>query len=360
MKYWNAINIPGKTNVEDAQTSAPSTGNVLAAGNVESMKEAIEAAAQKEVVIGVDMSNSFVESEKVNELSDEYKKMFNQAFSKGDVSVEPVEGTDGYSVSVAVPENASGLVIAENPVPITSDAAYVRTPEEADAAKYMTADEVDPSKYDLSSDYDGNFDVNEGSEKVDEILTNTTENEPSESVSDNGSSIDKNALLSSIFSNGRVAAFADTIAEKVVEKVVEVPEPEVIEPEYSLDDEKLADVIKTIKDYQAKYFEEIPAIHFSNRFLRNITKDVYSAHQDAVIKYEDPDLMDPLFLLYPLTTEDPYMAMGKFWDIVMTKIMDDQSWSDAISRSVTGYEEYIHSLEDDEDEEDDDVESATE
>jgi hypothetical protein len=51
--------------------------------------------------------------------------------------------------------------------------------------------------------------------------------------------------------------------------------------------------------------------------------------------------MDPLFLLYPLTTEDPYMAMGKFWSIVTEKISNNRSWTSAISKSVEEYDEYV-------------------
>ena len=117
-------------------------------------------------------------------------------------------------------------------------------------------------------------------------------------------------------------------------------------------------------NYEEKYFKEIPIKHISKRCLCNITKDVYRAHQDAVEKYEAPELMDPIFLLYPLTTEDPYMAMGKFWDIVMTKILDDRDWQEVIDHSVKEYDDYMEQLaeEENEDEDEDEVvdESANE
>ena len=113
---------------------------------------------------------------------------------------------------------------------------------------------------------------------------------------------------------------------------------------YTLEPDKLEKVIETLNEYEEKYFKEIPIAHLSNRFLRNITKDVYRAHQDAVEKYEAPALMDPIFLLYPLTCEDPYMAMGKFWDIVTTMIFDNPAWESAMNQSVKEYDEYMAQL----------------
>jgi hypothetical protein len=190
------------------------------------------------------------------------------------------------------------------------------------------------------------------------MVTETRVPENSENVSEK--SFDKNALLESIFSNGG-EELASSIAEKVVEKVVETPEP--AEVEYALDEEKYGEIIDTLNKYEEEYFKEIPIKHISNRFLRNISKDVFRAHENAVIKYEDPPLMDPIFLLYPLTTEDPYMAMGKFWSIVTEKISNNRSWTSAISKSVEEYEEYMRmeaEEEDDDADEDDGVESNNE
>lgn len=347
MKYWDCINVPGMTNAEDAKTSAPSAddhavevGTVLDVGGTSlSVTETLKGE--------VTVSSGTV--------SPEYVAMLNNAIGKGDVFVEPVAGTDGYSVSLKVPDNPSGLVVNDNPVPLYEDAGYVRSPEEADAAKYMTADEVDYSAYDSASDFEDipEFDPDEDNPIAD-VETPVEEEKKEESIN-------KADLLAGIYGNGGVdvETLAETIAEKaadkVVEKAVEAAEPP--EPVYTLEPDQLEKVIETLNKYEEEYFKEIPIAHLSNRFLRNITKDVYRAHQDAVEKYEAPALMDPIFLLYPLTCEDPYMAMGKFWDIVMTKILDDHDWQDAIDHSVKEYDEYMAQLAEDEEEDEEESEN---
>lgn len=330
MKFWECINVPGKTNVEGVAESTPPIEET----NVPEVENTDEFDGD---LIGITYNNEYVDNEKVNELSDEYKRIFNQTFNKGEVKIDSIPGTD--AVSVSIPAN----------LPVTTE----KTPEEIDALKYVSVDEVDISQFDA----DGEFEVPEVDKAPDDMiveLSNPTEDTvmvtetrapviDEELTSENGENVseksfDKNALLESIFSNGG-ESFASSIAEKVVEKVVEPPEPQ--EPEYSLDEEKLGEVIDALTKYEEEFFKEIPIKHLSNRFLRNITKDVYRAHQDAVIKYEDPPLMDPLFLLYPLTTEDPYMAMGKFWSIVTEKISNNRSWTSAISKSVEEYDEYV-------------------
>lgn len=338
MKYWDCINVPGMTNAEDAKTSAPSAddhavevGTVLDVGGTSlSVTETLKGA--------VTVSSDTV--------SPEYVAMLNNAIGRGDAFVEPVAGTDGYSVSLKVPDNPSGLVVNDNPVPLYEDVGYVRSPEEADAAKYMTADEVDYSAYDSAADFEDipEFDPDEDNPIAD-VETPVEEEKKEESIN-------KADLLAGIYGNGGVdvETLAETIAEKaadkVVEKAVEAAEPP--EPVYTLEPDQLEKVIETLNKYEEEYFKEIPIAHLSNRFLRNITKDVYRAHQDAVEKYEAPALMDPIFLLYPLTCEDPYMAMGKFWDIVMTKILDDHDWQDVIDHSVKEYDEYMAQLAEDE------------
>ena len=348
MKYWDCINVPGMTNAEDAKTSAPSAddhaveiGTVLDVGGTslsvtETLKDEVTTSS--------------------GTVSPEYVAMLNNAIGKGDIFVEPVAGTDGYSVSLKVPDNPSGLIVNDNPVPLYEDVAYVRSPEEADAAKYMTADEVDYSAYDSAADFEDipEFNPDEDNPIVD-AETPAEEEQKEESIN-------KEELLAGIYGNGGVdvEALAETIAEKaadkVVEKAVEAAEPP--EPVYTLEPDQLEKVIETLNKYEEEYFKEIPIAHLSNRFLRNITKDVYRAHQDAVEKYEAPALMDPLFLLYPLTCDDPYMAMGKFWDIVMTRILDDRDWQEAIDNSVKEYDEYMAQLAEDEEEAEEEDESV--
>ena len=348
MKYWDCINVPGMTNAEDAKTSAPSADD-----------HAVEVGTVLDVG-GTSLSVTETLKDEVTTssgtVSPEYVAMLNNAIGKGDIFVEPVAGTDGYSVSLKVPDNPSGLIVNDNPVPLYEDVAYVRSPEEADAAKYMTADEVDYSAYDSAADFEDipEFNPDEDNPIVD-AETPAEEEQKEESIN-------KEELLAGIYGNGGVdvEALAETIAEKaadkVVEKAVEAAEPP--EPVYTLEPDQLEKVIETLNKYEEEYFKEIPIAHLSNRFLRNITKDVYRAHQDAVEKYEAPALMDPLFLLYPLTCDDPYMAMGKFWDIVMTRILDDRDWQEAIDNSVKEYDEYMAQLAEDEEEAEEEDESV--
>ena len=307
MKYWECLNVPGKTNVEGAKTSAPSLADttVLSVGNVEpdvieAVKNAVNEAEPVQVVETTEIvyTNGYVDNERISEMSDEYKRIFNQAFNRGEVDSEPV--------------------------------TEIEVSEENDTSKYVSVDEVDVSEYDT----DGEFEVPEVDKAPDdEIIEASHPTEDTAMVTEKA--LDKDELLRSIFSNGG-EELATTIAEKVVEKVVETPEPE-----FSLDEEKLKEVIDTLDTYERMYFEEIPIKHLSQRFLRNITKEVYKAHQDAVMKYEDPPIMDPIFLMYPLTTEDPYMAMGKFWDIVMNGIQEHDSWQNTITKSINDYNEYV-------------------
>lgn len=348
MKYWDCINVPGMTNAEDAKTSAPSADD-----------HAVEVGTVLDVG-GTSLSVTETLKDEVTTssgtVSPEYVAMLNNAIGKGDIFVEPVAGTDGYSVSLKVPDNPSGLIVNDNPVPLYEDVAYVRSPEEADAAKYMTADEVDYSAYDSAADFEDipEFNPDEDNPIVD-AETPVEEEQKEESIN-------KEDLLAGIYGNGGVdvEALAETIAEKaadkVVEKAVEAAEPP--EPVYTLEPDQLEKVIETLNKYEEEYFKEIPIAHLSNRFLRNITKDVYRAHQDAVEKYEAPALMDPLFLLYPLTCDDPYMAMGKFWDIVMTRILDDRDWQEVIDNSVKEYDEYMAQLAEDEEEAEEEDESV--
>ena len=328
MKYWECINVPGKTNVTSVDTSTSTLENTheLIANDAESsLVESIKENIQPEITIGC--THEFVNNEKVDELSDEYKRVFNQAFNKGVVKIDSVPGTD--AVSVSVPAD----------LPITTE----NTSEENDN-KYVSVDEVDESNYDNT----GEFEVPDLTPPDDsEIeISHPTENNQLDKDSI------KESLLAGIFGN-----VGEQIADKVVDKLAEkVPEPEVVEvevePEYSLDEKQLNDVVETFNRYEREYFGELTPEHFSTRFLRNIPKHVYRAHQDCVDKYEAPDILDPLFFMYIMLTEDPYLAMGKFINIIRNKLKSDKTWSDAVDNLEIEYDEYVADFAD-EDEEDD-------
>lgn len=298
MRYWNCIFVPGMTNKDVGDPTSP--------------VEEPDIIDVSPIVEDDPVTNS---NETVDVLSDQYKLMRNQAFGVGDTTAD----TNG-----------------ETPCVVSSE----KTPEEIDALKYVSPDDADISNYDIAENSSEEFqtvDPETIGESVPLYVSEENSNQITEPV------VDKSALLSCLFNGGE--DLATTIAEKVVENIVEPPAPE-----FSLDEEKLQNVIDTLGKYEEEYFKEIPIKHLSNRFLRNITKEVYRAHEDATLKYEDPPLMDPIFLMYPLTTEDPYMSMGKFWSIVTEKISNNRKWLSAISKSVSEYDEYMKMLAEEEDE----------
>lgn len=310
MKYWECINVPGKTNVEGATTIAPSV-DVVGVDNVEIV----------DVGYSAEMS-----SEKYPSFSDSYLNI--------------VQSTLG--ISVESNNNIYKYATPDSP----------KTPAEEDALKYISADDVDYSAYNVSvtetdsSTYDAGDvsttvpDITTGEDNkiidvpVDEVISSIPEATPSQ--------INASDILSGIFANSSsLDAIAESVADRVVEKVIEPPEPE-----FALTDEQFEDIVETLNKYEADYFSDIPIAHISKRFLKNITKEIYKAHVAATVKYEAPPLMDPVFLLYPLTTEDPYMALGKFWSIFMDYALapGDSGWCDIIDKSAKEYDEYIKDI----------------
>lgn len=336
MKYWECINVPGKTNVvvsDDVENASSEESNYISPVleceelTPEEMKEITETVHNQGNRIVEPMSPTMFSNEKVDELSDEYKRVFNQAFNKGEVKIDSVPGTD--AVSVSVPAD----------LPITTE-----NPSEENDNKYVSVDEVDESNYDNT----GEFEVPD--------LTPPNDSEIEISHPTENNQLDKDSIKESLLA-GIFGDVGEQIADKVVDKLAEkVPEPEVVEvevePEYSLDEKQLNDVVETFNRYEREYFGELAPEHFSTRFLRNIPKHVYRAHQDCVDKYEAPDILDPLFFMYIMLTEDPYLAMGKFINIIRNKLKSDKTWSDAVDNLEIEYDEYVSDFTD-EDEEDD-------
>lgn len=336
MKYWECINVPGKTGVivsDDVENASSEESNYISPVleceelTPEEMKEIAETIHDQGNNIVEPMSHIF-SNENVNEFSEEYKRVFNQAFNRDVVEIDPVPSTD--TVSDSVP----------------ADSPIEENPSEENDNKYISVDEVDESNYDNT----GEFEVPDLTPSDDsEIETNQLDKD----------SI-KESLLAGIFGN-----VGEEIADKVVDKLAEkVSEPEVVqvevEPEYSLDKKQLDDVVETFNRYEREYFGELTPEHFSTRFLRNIPKHVYRAHQDCVDKYESPDILDPLFFMYIMLTEDPYLAMGKFINIIRNKLKSDKTWSDAVDNLEIEYDEYVADFADEDEDEEDDVDTPSE
>lgn len=326
MKYWECINVPGKTGVvvsDDVENTSSEESNYISP--VLECEELTPEEMKKIAETVHNQGNRIVEPMPPMFSSDEYKRVFNQAFNKGEVKIDSVPGTD--AVSVSVPAD----------LPVTTE-----NPSEENDNKYISVDEVDESNYDNT----GEFEVPD--------LTPSDDSEIEISHPAENNQLDKDSIKESLLA-GIFGNVGEQIADKVVDKLAEkVPEPEVVEvePEYSLDEKQLNDVVETFNRYEREYFGELTPEHFSTRFLRNIPKHVYRAHQDCVDKYEAPDILDPLFFMYIMLTEDPYFAMGKFINIIRNKLNTDKTWSDAVDNLEIEYDEYVADFAD-EDEEDD-------
>ncbi|MBR5296984.1 MAG: hypothetical protein IKU29_03840 [Parabacteroides sp.] len=386
MKYWECINVPGKTGVvvsDDVFSTSSDESNYISP--VLECKE-LTPEEKKEIVETVrDRGNNIVEpmphmfsNEKVDDFSEEYKRVFNQAFNRGVVKINSVPGTDGVSVSVPTDsqttETISGLMVKTDntgtEIKDVSSVVFVARgetddddhPSEENDNKYISVDEVDESNYDNTGEFevpdltlpdDSKIEISHPTENTIMITETFPKTENNQLDKD---SI-KESLLAGIFGN-----VGEEIADKVVDKLAEkVSEPEVVEvevePEYSLDEKQLNDVVETFNRYEREYFGELTPEHFSTRFLRNIPKHVYRAHQDCVDKYEAPDILDPLFFMYIMLTEDPYFAMGKFINIIRNKLKSDKTWSDAVDNLEIEYDEYIADFAEENEEDDADAPS---
>lgn len=355
MKFWECINVPGKTNVksdEGVESTTPSSANVTFLSDksmdpekVAEVQEALKTAATTDVVADpVSDDSSMI-------LSQEYINMATQAFGKA-IVVNGANKTNETVDEADVPEETSET---------EEDTEY--TPEEADAKQYVSADEVDASAYETNSEFEAEevdttndaFDLSETTEPSNYITAEdlataepgTVEQLVELAADVSHTSLNKDTLLDGILGTSSTSSDVDEVIGEASDKE---SKPQPTETEYCRTDAEIEEIVATFNKYEEKYFKDIPAEHFSRRFLGNIPDHVYKAHDDAVVR-DEPDVMDPLFLLYITLADDPYFAIGKFIDIITTEAVDNNEWSNAISRSVEEYEKYIAPDEEDGDEE---------
>ena len=356
MKFWECINVPGKTNVkrdEGVVDSTPSSANVTFLSDksmdpekVAEVQEALKTAETADAVVEpISDGSSMI-------LSQEYINIATQAFGKAIV----LNGANKTTETVD-----EGDVPEETSETVEEFAEY--TPEEADAKQYVSADEVDASAYETNSEFeaedvdttDDAFDLSETTEPSNYITAEdlataepgTVEQLVELAADVSHTSLNKDVLLDGIFGTSSTSSDVDEVIGEASDKE---SKPQSTETEYCRTDAEIEEIVATFNKYEEKYFKEIPAEHFSRRFLGNIPDHVYKAHDDAIVR-DEPDIMDPLFLLYITLTDDPYFAIGKFIDIITTEAVDNNEWSKAISRSVEEYEKYIAPDEEDGDEE---------
>lgn len=359
MKFWECINVPGKTNVkrdEGVESTTPSPVNATFLSDktmdpekVAEVQEALKTAETADAVVEpISDGSSMV-------LSQEYINIATQAFGKA-IALNGANKTTETVDEGDVPEETSEIVEET-----AEDTEY--TPEEADAKQYVSADEVDASAYETNSEFEAEevdttndaFDLSETTEPSNYITAEdlaiaepgTVEQFVELATDVSSTSLSKDALLDGILGTSSTSSDVDEVIGEASDKE---SKPQSTETEYCRTDAEIEEIVATFNKYEEKYFKEIPAEHFSRRFLGNIPDHVYKAHDDAVVR-DEPDIMDPLFLLYITLTDDPYFAIGKFIDIITTEAVDNNEWSKAISRSVEEYEKYIAPDEEDGDEE---------
>ena len=111
-----------------------------------------------------------------------------------------------------------------------------------------------------------------------------------------------------------------------------------------LKDDEASAIMDYIIDLSEKYFSDIPFSEKQFRqFVYNIPRRVYYGMLDSIEKGE-PDIINPMTLIYLMFVDEPAWSMGRFLKII-EKMMEDDA--DAINHFN---DEYIKSLEEDEEE----------
>lgn len=348
MKYWNCVKVPVPSwaqptevvsDVDETENTEPeeSTGDISSDPTSVLATDDADPATVEEVKDQME-SEHFAQTASVDTstFSPEFHSIFNNAFGipanmstvpvnaveisadeanaepallvgvdlaqNPDVSVEPVAGTDGYSVSVKVPDNPSGLMINENPVPITEP---------------ITAVSVDEDKPTFSND---------------SLLA---------AIRNSAPGMDTNGTVT-----GPVSTGPDTQTEA----------PPVKKEEYALSEDNFKAAVKALTGWIKEYFPDMKMrLPISKKFIANIPKDVIDAHFDAVAKYELHPIMSPLFYFIPALAEDPFIEIGEFINFVLTKAEEGDNTA-AIIKSIDDRKEYYEKFADEDEESDDEVE----
>lgn len=90
------------------------------------------------------------------------------------------------------------------------------------------------------------------------------------------------------------------------------------------------DMLLQLRDFEEKYFSDVPMSRMLEpQFAFNVPKTVVDAMRCA--KRDDvPDVLNPLLLMYLFFTDDPYLVIGRYLQILggimesnMTEINDD-------------------------------------
>ena len=332
MKYWNCINIPYVIRnafgipsafedtevVEESTTDTDADTETIVDGDVIEVEE----------VEPVEVADENVLSQEYADIISRYINvpMLNQTIQSSAVKVEDAPNNTEHvdeNVKESLPEGTSDDV---NKVDAdTTSPQYQTVPIQGRIICKNTV---------IVPDTESEVEVSE------DTTVDTTTSTLSESIP---TPLSHDDLLSGIRNESY-----DEESSETEEYTDEVETDEEEEDSDLLNDSQLENIINTLNKYETELFEDIPLCDekMSERFMRRITKTVYGAHFDATEKYEDPPILDPILLMYPLFTENPYEAMGKFWDVIISKVTsEDKEWSDAITNSVINYDEQLSSSE---------------
>ena len=369
MKYWNCVKVPTPSwaqpvevvsdvdeteNVEPVESTEEPAGDIASDPTSVLVTEGVDPATVEEVKDQMEREH-YAQTVKEPVFSQEFTNMFNNAFSKHveavemtaeeataepallvgvdlaqnpDVSVEPVAGTDGYSVSVKVPDNPSGLMINENPVPISLNGI-------SEVASGM------------------GITIVENPVPITEPNTLVSPDEAASvvAVPEEKPGLSTDNLLAAIRNSAPGTETNGTVSGPISTGPTQQTEaPPVKKEEYALSEDNFKAAVKALTGWIKEYFPDMKVRYpISKRFIANIPKDVIDAHFDAVAKYELHPIMSPLFYFIPALAEEPFMEMGTFIDFVITSANTKEN-TDAILKSMDDRDAYYEKFADEDEE----------
>ena len=106
-----------------------------------------------------------------------------------------------------------------------------------------------------------------------------------------------------------------------------------------LSDDEVADIMTYLVNLQNTYFQDIPlASDQIKAFVFNVPSHVYDGMRDAIDR-EDPDVMNPIMMMYVAFIDDSGISMGKYLEIIR-KLLDDEKTKTYIEESAKKYDTY--------------------
>lgn len=113
--------------------------------------------------------------------------------------------------------------------------------------------------------------------------------------------------------------------EKLQQNTYEIPENNITDDSTILNDDETNNILSMLLYFRSKYFSEIQlSENLCKKFVWNMPKAIY---ETAAKAYEyGYDYMNPIMLFYIFCAKDPQSAYGKFMDIMLTSI-DDENFS---------------------------------